>query len=457
MAGRNQIGTRQEVRKLQRTLYQQAKKQPRWKAWSLYGELTREVIMEEAMSRILRNRGSSGIDGYTVEAMEADWERFRDRLRKELKEKTYRPSPVKRIRIPKANGGERELGIPTVKDRVVQMMLLIVIEPIFEADFHDESYGYRPKRKAADAIGSICAALYYGKTTAIEADLSSYFDTIEHRRLMKLVSRRISDGAILKLIKGMLSVPVVESAGKGKRRTIPNRKQGVPQGGVISPMLANLYLDRLDHAVNALNRRDVKMVRYADDFVILVRPGLEREVYSRVKRWLKRARLTLNENKTHLTRVAEGGRVEFLGYVIGERCSLKTGKRYIHREPSRKSQQRYRDKIREILHHWSTWRDTESVVEQVNRITRGWGNYFLPGHSPAVNHALNRWLGNRMRTWLAKKHRLRSKSKYVVFSDRWLQEHLGLLTLPQQSEWWLRERVGESPRKAGCGRTARPV
>ena len=157
MAGKTQIGTRQEVRQLQRTLYQQAKKQARWKAWSLYSELTRQAITEEAMSRILRNRGGSGVDGYTVEAMEADWERFRDRLITELEGKTYRPSPVKRIRIPKANGGERELGLPTVKDRVVQMMLLIVIEPIFEADFHDESYGYRPRKKAADAVGSVCA------------------------------------------------------------------------------------------------------------------------------------------------------------------------------------------------------------------------------------------------------------------------------------------------------------
>ena len=229
-------------------------------------------------------------------------------------------------------------------------------------------------------------ALYYGKTTAIEADLSSYFDTIGHDRLMKLVSKRISDGAILKLIKRFLRVPVEEAARKGRRRTIPNPKKGVPQGGVISPLLSNLYLDKLDHAVNGLNRRDVKMVRYADDFVILVRPGREAEVLSRVKTWLERAGLTLNENKTKLTRVADGERVEFLGYVIGERRSVKTAKRYIHREASRKSQQRYRDKVREVLHHWSTWRDTASVVKQVNQITRGWGNYFLTGHNPAVNH-----------------------------------------------------------------------
>jgi len=239
--------------------------------------------------------------------------------------------------------------------------------------------------------------------------------------------------------------------------SLVGRERGTPQGGVISPVLSNLYLDRLDHAVNALDRRNVKMVRYADDFVILVRPGNEREVLGRVKSWLVRAGLTLNEDKTHVTKVDEGGRVEFLGFEISERRSEATGKRYIHREPSKRSRQRYRDKVRGELHHWSTWRDTGSVIGRVNRITRGWGNYFLTGHSPEVNRRLNYWLGNRMRRWLSKKHKLRSQSRYKVYSDQCLFEQMGLLGLPEQSEWWIRKRAGESPRKAGCGRTARPV
>ena len=456
MAGK-QILTHDNVRKLQRTLYQQAKKKPKWRAWSLYSELSRKEFVEEAMSRILSNRGGSGVDGYTVEAMRENWEQFRDNLQEELRNKTYRPSPVKRINIPKSNGGERQLGIPTVKDRVVQMILVLVIEPIFEADFHDESYGYRRRRKASDAIASISGSLYYGKTTVIEADLSSYFDTIDHKRLQKLVKRRVSDGAVLGLLKAFLQVPVVEMGKNGKRKTIPNQKKGVPQGGVISPVLANLYLDQLDHAVNNLDPMRVKMVRYADDFVILVNGGNEKELLERVETWLNRAGLKLNRSKTKVTDVRQRGKVEFLGFEISERSSETTGKRYIHRQPSRKSQQRYRDRIREELHHWSTWQETEIAVARVNRITRGWGNYFHTGHSSEVFRSLNHWLENRMRIWLSKKHRLRSKSRYVTYSDSYLHEELGLYKLTEQSSWWQRERVGESLRKAGCGRTARPV
>lgn len=374
-----QILTHDNVRKLQRTLYQQAKKKPKWRAWSLYSELSRKEFVEEAMSRILSNRGGSGVDGYTVEAMQENWDLFRSNLQEELRNKTYRPSPVKRINIPKSNGGERQLGIPTVKDRVVQMILVLVIEPIFEADFHDESYGYRRGRKASDAIASISGSLYFGKTTVIEADLSSYFDTIDHKRLLKLVKRRVSDGAVLGLLKSFLQVPVVAVNRNGRRKTIPNQKKGVPQGGVISPVLANLYLDQLDHAVNNLDPKRVKMVRYADDFVIMVNGENEKELLERVEIWLGRAGLKLNRSKTKVTDVSRRGKVEFLGFEISERRSDTTGKRYIHRQPSRKSQKRYRDRIREELHHWSTWQDTELVVARVNRITRGWGNYFHVG------------------------------------------------------------------------------
>lgn len=452
-----QITTHPNVRKLQRTLYQQAKSKPKWKAWSLYADLCRTEFVEEAMSRILANRGGCGVDGYTVEDMKGNWEQFRDGLQEELREKTYGPSPVKRISIPKSNGGERQLGIPTVKDRVVQMILVLLLEPIFEADFHDESYGYRRGRKAADAIGSISGSLYFGKTTAIEADLSSYFDTIDHKRLLKLIRGRVSDGTVLRLVKRFLRVPVVEEGGHGRRKTIPNQKKGVPQGGVISPLLANLYLDKLDHAVNALDPRQVKMVRYADDFVILVREGKEKVVLERVKAWLERVGLILNEGKTKVTDVGRKGKVEFLGFELSERRSCETGNRYIHCQPSRKSRQKFRDKVREELHHWSTWREAPEAMARVNTITRGWGNYFHHGHSPEVFRNLNKWLCDRARNWLAKKHKLRSKSKYVAYPDARLQGECGLRMLPETAAWMTRKRIGESLRKAGCGRTARPV
>ncbi|MDB9741538.1 reverse transcriptase domain-containing protein [Akkermansiaceae bacterium] len=215
-----------KVRKFQRTLYQQAKKQPNWKAWSLYADLCRLEFIEEAMSRVLENRGGCGVDGYTVAMMDLEWDAFRDGLRQELLEKTFRPSPVRAVSIPKDNGGTRTLGIPTVKDRVVQMILVLLLEPIFEADFHDESYAYRRGKKAIDAVESISKALYFGKTMVIEADLSQYFDTIDHVRLMKLIKGRVSDGAVLSLIKQFLVVPVIEEDKNGKKKTIPNENIG---------------------------------------------------------------------------------------------------------------------------------------------------------------------------------------------------------------------------------------
>jgi RNA-directed DNA polymerase len=430
-----QITKHHKVRKLQRTLYQQAKSKPNWKAWSLYADLCRKEFIEEAMSRILNNKGGSGIDGYTIEAMEEEWETFRDSLQKELIEKTYKPSPVKCVVIPKANGGTRKLGIPTVKDRVVQMILVLLLEPIFEADFHDESYGYRRGKKAADAVKSISTSLYFGRTKAIEADLSQYFDTIDHKRLMKLIKGRVSDGAILSLIKQFLTVPVIEEDKNGKRRTIPNQKKGVPQGGVISPLLSNLYLDKLDKAVNSLDPVNVKMVRYADDFVILVRDGLELVILERVQSWLEKAGLELNLSKTKLTDTRQKGKVEFLGFELSERNSETTGNRYIHRQPSKSSQKKYREKIRAELNHWTRWKNTKMIVERINRITRGWGNYFHYGHSTDVFRKQNYWLNCRLRDWLSRKHKLREKSKYKAFPDELLRDEHGLYLLPEYLAW----------------------
>jgi RNA-directed DNA polymerase len=425
------------VRKLQRTLYQQAKKKPNWKAWSLYADLCRGEFIEEAMSRVMENRGGCGVDGYTVEMMDGEWDVFRDRLQQELKAKTYAPSPVRAVSIPKANGGTRTLGIPTVKDRVVQMVLVLLLEPIFEAGFHDESYAYRRGKKATEAVESISKALYFGKAMVIEADLSQYFDTIDHERLMRLIKGRVSDGSILALIKQFLRVPVVEENNAGKKKTIPNKNKGVPQGGVISPLLANLYLDKLDKAVNALDPSRVKMVRYADDFVIMLKEGLEEVVLGRVKDWLEKAGLTLNLSKTKLTNTREKGKVEFLGFELSERTSPRTGNRYIHCQPSKKSRQKFRDKIRAETNHWTKWRDTKQVVKRVNRITRGWGNYFHHGNSSQVFGSTNSWLYQRVRIWLRKKHTGQNggKSMYVRFPQEMLADKLEVYALPVMPKW----------------------
>lgn len=431
MAGNKRITTPEKLRNLQRTLYRQAKRKPEWQAWSLQADLCRREVLEEAMSREARNRGSGGVDGYPVERMLNEWETFRKELQTELREKTYRPEAVKRVWMEKSGGGKRPLGIPTVKDRVVQTALVILLEPIFEADFHPESHAYRPGRKQQDAVTSIETGILSGLDYALDADLSGYFDTIDHRRLMKLVRKRISDGSILRLIGQILRAPVVEEGESDKQRVIPNVGRGVPQGGVISPLLSNLYLNEFDHAVNSVRGINAKMIRYADDFVILTKSWNVSEIRQRVRAWLERTNLRLNEEKTcEIDLNAED--MKFLGFSIRKRKSWKSGKRYVHVEAHRQSRRRLHDAIREELNHWTTWRDATEAVERVNRITRGWANYFHYGSSTKVFNTEKRWLEERLRTWLVKKHRGRTgrKGRYTTYpSDRLYQEY-GLYQLP---------------------------
>jgi len=243
MAGATRITTPDKVRQLQITLYRKAKAEPGYRFWSLYGELLRKDVLETALAVQRRNGGAAGVDGQSLAAITADpatRQQWLDRLQKELKTKTYRPSPVRRVMIPKSSGGERPLGIPTVKDRVVQTAVYLLRMPIWEADFHPRSHGFRPKRRAHQAIAEIQQAVQRGYVEIIDADLSKYFDTIPHRELMKAVARRVSDGSVLRLIKSWRRAPMVEEDKDGTKRVIPNRR-GTPQGGVISPLLANLY------------------------------------------------------------------------------------------------------------------------------------------------------------------------------------------------------------------------
>ena len=275
MAGATQIKTPDKVRQLQIALYRKAKAEPKYRFWSLYGELLRLDLLDRALEMQRQNDGEAGVDGESFAAIHASpqvRQQWLDRLRAELKAKTYRPSPVRRVMIAKSGGGERPLGIPTVKDRVVQTALCLLLMPIFEADYHPRSYGYRPKRQAHQAIAEIQKAVQRGYVEIIDADLSKFFDTIPHRGLTKAVARRVSDGSVLRLIKSWLRAPVVEEDKDGTRRVLPNRR-GTPQGGVISPLLANLYLNPLDYGVNETTSGQARMVRYADDFVIACAPG----------------------------------------------------------------------------------------------------------------------------------------------------------------------------------------
>src|SRR6185369_4798181 len=340
-----------------------AKAEPGYRFWSLYSELTRRDLLEHAFQLVVRNGGAPGVDGQTIQHITAT-PQTRDtwltQLQRELQAQEYRPSPVRRVYVPKSNGGQRPLGIPTVKDRVVQMLALLVLAPIFEADFHPHSYGFRPRRNAHQALDAIIEALRRGKLEVVDADLSRYFDTIPHDRLLKLTAKRISDGSILHLLRQWLDAPIVEEQKDGTKRILPNR-QGVPQGGVISPLLANLYLNKLDWAVNGpAQRGHPVMVRYADDFVILCTPGQGPELVERLRRWLAARGLKLNEEKTQKVNSREG--FNFLGFAVRWQRSRLSRRWYTHIEPSAKSQQRLRKQVRDHLNHWTLYRRIPEAV-----------------------------------------------------------------------------------------------
>lgn len=401
-----EIVTPGKVRKLQRTLYQKATDNRMWRAWSLYADLCRLDVLHQAAEQVVRNKGSAGIDGMSIEAIKPKGDRqiFVEQLRDELLKKCYTVSSVLRVSIPKANGKRRYLGIPTVKDRVVQTALRLLLEPIFEADMHQHSYGYRPKKTAHDALGSIKDALFAGNTEVIDADLSSYFDTIPHNQLIGCIKRRVSDGSILQLIRDLLKAPVYE--GRESKRN----ERGTPQGGVISPLLANIYLNDLDHQVNGVAGGGARMIRYADDMVILCRKGQAGKLLQRLEVYMGKKGLTLNENKTRLIDFTKGSFC-FLGFQFSRRRSVRTQKWYPHVEPSCEARKRLRDSIRQELNHWTRWKSSTVVVKRVNSIARGWSNYFHYGQCTATFHQQNLWLFQRYRDWLWKKHKRKNSRK----------------------------------------------
>lgn len=432
----DQIQTPAKVRKLQLALYQKAKAEPRYRFWSLYGEICREDVIELAMSVIARNGGAAGVDGEVPDAYTRNEEAriiWREALLQELKSKSYKPSAVRRVYIPKADGKQRPLGIPTVKDRVVQAAVVIILLPVFEADFHEHSYAYRPKRNAHQAIEAIKQALLSGREEVIDADLSGYFDSIPHDKLMELVARRISDGSILALIRAWLKAPIVEEdRDRGTRRTLPNR-QGTPQGGVISPLLANLYLDALDKAVNDQCGNMPVMVRYADDFVILCPKGRGSALLERLKRWLGGRKLKLNETKTRLLNAREDC-FKFLGFNIRINRSANTGRSYPHVEPHAKSCQKLRDSIREELNHWTLHVPEEEAIKTVNRKLKGWSAYFHYGQSTKAFCAMEGFVCKRVRRWLWKRHKSKG-NQYERYPNEVLYQRYKLWKLPTWAAW----------------------
>ncbi len=418
-----------KVRQLQITLYRKAKSKPEYRFWSLYGEVQRADVLATAWRRVKANAGAPGVDGVTIEELAADAQAeavWLTALREELHRKTYRPAPVRRVKIPKASGGYRGLGIPTVKDRVVQMAMYLVLMPIFEADFHPRSYGFRPGCSAHQAVGEIREALRMGKTEVVDCDLAQYFDTIPHRKLMRQVARRVSDGMILKLIKAWLRAPILEEEEGGGRRMKAN-PCGTPQGGVISPLLANIYLHPLDEGVNDQCRQKPRMIRYADDLVILCRPGEGRGLKERLSRWLQARGLSLNEKKTRVLQSRESG-FEFLGFNFRWQQSKK-GVFYVHTEPTPAAEQALRDRVRELTLRSTTWRAPQEVVREINQVTRGWGNYFALNHHQRSFRQMNHFIAHRMRQWLWRKHGNPS-GKFERWPDGMLFTSTGLHPLP---------------------------
>jgi len=404
----------------------------------LYGELYRLDILSDALDQVIANGGVPGADGFEVATLAKDpvvRAAWLHALAEELRTKRYQPSPVLRVYIWKdqAKTKRRALGIPTVKDRVVQSAAAILLQPIWEADFHDHSYAYRPKRRTHQAMDKVREALLSGKVEVVDADLSSYFDLIPHRPLLRLVAKRVSDGSMLRLIKAWLRAPIVDEDRKsGRRKVLPNRC-GTPQGGVVSPLLANLYLNDLDHAVNEQCEQKPTMVRYADDLLILAKPGQGAELQARLKRWLEARQLKLNEEKTRLVDTRKES-FEFLGFVVAWRQSLKSQRSYPHVEPSAKSQAKLRDKIRQVLEVRTRNQAAVAVVRKANAITRGWANSFHYGNSTSVFGQQQEFVRHRLRRWLWRKHG-RTHGLFEFFTDDRLHGQYKLWSWPLTAAW----------------------
>ena len=422
------------VEKLQATLHAKAKGSPQQRFHALYDKVYRRDVLGYAYERCRLNRGAPGVDGQTFEFIEVyglgNW---LDELTEDLRQKTYQPQPVRRVWIPKPDGKQRPLGIPTIRDRVVQMAAVLVLEPIFEADLQPEQHAYRPGRSALEAIGAVHSLVNTGHTEVVDADLSGYFDSIPHQELMKSVARRICDGAMLHLIKMWLETPVEEVDERGQRqRTTRNKDEGrgTPQGAVISPLLSNLYMRRFILGWKALGherRLDAKIVNYADDFVICCR-GTGEQALAVMRNMMGQLRLTVNEKKTRLCRLPEES-FDFLGYTIGRCYSPRTGRAYLGTKPSEKKIQKLVASISAGTLRNSLWREVGEMVAWLNQKLVGWANYFRLGPVTKAYERVNRHVCQRLRRWLCRKHE-EAGSGYKRYPDSFLHAELGLVRLP---------------------------
>ena len=392
----------EKVRVLQRKLYRAAKAQPHRTFGVLFDKICSLEVLWVAWEQVRRNRGAAGVDGETIEAIETKGtQSFLLQLKEELQRQNYRPQPVRRVFIPKSDGRRRPLGIPGVKDRVAQAAVKIVIEPLFEASFREGSYGFRPKRSAKQAIYDIRKWITYGYDKVIDLDLKSYFDTIDHGLLMKLVERRVRDPRVLRLIRCWLKAGVMHEG------ILEETLIGSPQGAVISPLLSNVYLHPLDLYWEQ-EVKDTKMVRYADDLVVLCRWRPAESYMSKLRHFLARLRVTVNEDKTRIVDARDG--FDFLGVHFRKQPTRRDATRYFcYCWPSRRSMQRVRDKVKAAIGR--DYRPTlKEKIDRLNPVLRGWSAYFGWLNSAQHFRKVDQYVSFKLRRWLQVKHQRRRRA-----------------------------------------------
>jgi RNA-directed DNA polymerase len=426
----------EKVRQLQRRLWVCAKSSKTRRFHALYDRIYRSDVLWEGWKRVRSNKGAAGVDDITLRSIEEQGvTRFLEGIQAELKAGRYRPSPVKRRWIPKADGKQRPLGIPTVRERVIQMAAKLVIEPIFEADFQPCSYGFRPKKSATQALEAIREAGNRGHSFVVDADIQGYFDGIDRNILVDLVKERISDRRVLKLIRQWLEAGVMEDG------TVRETLAGTPQGGVISPLLANIYLNKLDRIWAAKCSSLGVLVRYADDFVAMCRTESQaREALRRIGLVMNRLGLTLHPDKTRMVDLRRGkGSFVFLGCTIRKKRSIQRNPRmhFMQRWPSPKAMKRIRERVHELTDSRHSGKDVKQIIATLNPVLRGWGNYFRSGNSDGKFNQLDSYVYRRLAQWMGRRGGQRpqrmEKWTHDRFVDMGLYRLRGTVKYPAQA------------------------